>query len=256
MQYFEYENQTLTPMRTPLFYLSAALLCCNDFVWKSQFHNALTGKLSDFAGIALWVLFWEAWLPQRFRAHLYITSALFFVWFKSPLSEFFLQFLHLGRVVDYTDLWALLVLLPLYYYNKNTSFVTWQPTVAGSVFALFLFGATSIDNPNEYENLFACEPYNFGVSHSDDTIKQRIRTQFPTQSNIYESQTTDTSNVSIAFRCEACTKGVSVTFHLYAHSADSCRITMSSIATICKGVSVDKTALCRQIQDSIFNKIR
>jgi hypothetical protein len=128
-----------------LFWLSAILLFCNDFIWKNSFHNTFTGKLSDIAGLSLWVLFWEAWLPVRFRLYLYLLSAVAFAWFKSPLSDTFLTVFHLGRVVDYTDLWALLVFVPLYFLPK-TSFQTpktWQPTLVGSVIALFLFGATS-----------------------------------------------------------------------------------------------------------------
>jgi hypothetical protein len=131
--------------RALLFWLSAALLFCNDFIWKSSFHNAFTGKLSDIAGLSLWVLFWEAWLPMRFRLHLYVLSAVGFAWFKSPLSDTFLMLFNLERVVDYTDLWALLVFLPLYFLPKTALKMqkTWQPTLVGSVIALFLFGATS-----------------------------------------------------------------------------------------------------------------
>jgi hypothetical protein len=131
--------------RALLFWLSAALLFCNDFIWKSSFHNAFTGKLSDIAGLSLWVLFWESWLPMRFRLHLYLLSAVAFAWFKSPLSDTFLTVFHLGRVVDYTDLWALLVFVPLYFLPKTSLKTpkTWQPTLVGSVIALFLFGATS-----------------------------------------------------------------------------------------------------------------
>ena len=247
MQYFEYENQTLTPMRTPLFYLSAALLCCNDFVWKSQFHNALTGKISDFAGIALWVLFWEAWLPQRFRAHLYVMSALFFVWFKSPLSESFLQLLHLGRVVDYTDLWALLVLLPLYFLDKKTDFVRWKPTVAGSVFALFLFGATSPGNQETIPFIPCQGQSKYGVKQPKDSILAHIRTRYPTQHTIR----TQSNEVLIGFRPNDCEKGISVQFYISSSGADSTTISLNSYTSLCPE-SLPNDTICAQIRHKII----
>jgi hypothetical protein len=241
-------------MRTPLFYLSAALLCCNDFVWKSQFNNALTGKISDFAGIALWVLFWEAWLPQRFRAHLYILTALFFTWFKSPLSESFLQFLNLFRVVDYTDLWALLVLLPLYFLDKKTNIVTWQPTVAGSIFALFLFCATSVDR-GENPNIFGCTNQKYGFKIPKDSLITGIKLQFPTQNQVETAQQ-DSSFVSIGFRYKGCEKGASANFTLKPYGSDSCTLFLNQITVVCKPESIDNSALCKVLQDTIIQKIR
>jgi hypothetical protein len=234
-------------MRTPLFYFSAALLCCNDFVWKSQFHNALTGKISDFAGIALWVLFWEAWLPQRFRAHLYIMTALFFTWFKSPLSESFLQFLHLVRVVDYTDLWALLVLLPLYFLDKKTDIVTWQPTVAGSIFALFLFGATS--PADRYDENFCYNIKSFGFNISTDSLKSRIRTKYPTQSSF------DSVYVYIGIKPKDCEKGVSYRFEMRKITADSTNLRALNYTPLC-GESYSANAACNAIDDTIIPSLR
>jgi hypothetical protein len=78
-----------------------------------------------------------------------VFSAVFFVWFKSPFSEAFLHLLNLSRVVDYTDLWALLGLVLLYFLPKTPleKVKRWQPTLVGSVVALFLFGATSKGPP-------------------------------------------------------------------------------------------------------------
>ena len=50
--------------QTPIFILSLTLLLLNDFWWKQIFHNSLTGKISDFAGLVVFPLFFTAFLPQ------------------------------------------------------------------------------------------------------------------------------------------------------------------------------------------------
>jgi hypothetical protein len=106
----------------PLFLLSLSLLLLNDFVFKYQFHNWLTGKLSDFAGLFVFVVFFTSLFP-RWKTHIVLLIALIFCWWKSDLSESFIVFmnneLHIpaNRVIDYSDLFALLI-LPFSLYLK------------------------------------------------------------------------------------------------------------------------------------------
>ena len=106
----------------PLFILSLILLLLNDFYLKYEIHNWFTGKLSDFSGIFIFPLFFTALLP-RYKDKVFILSALFFIWWKSELSEPFISFcnrslsLKIGRVADYSDLVALMM-LPVAYYLK------------------------------------------------------------------------------------------------------------------------------------------
>ena len=104
------------------FVLCLGLLIVNDFYWKYAFHNALTGKLSDFTGLFVFPIFWAAFFP-KFRKGIYWGTGLFFIFWKSPASEGFIEiwnqwcFLGIGRVVDYSDLWALLSLPVAYWYE-------------------------------------------------------------------------------------------------------------------------------------------
>lgn len=110
----------LTSPRTDLF-ISApfvaclALLMLNDWVLKEAWHNTITGKLSDFSGVALFSLFWIALIPSHVRTIFIATAAIFAFW-KSPLSQPLIELwnagmpLKLARTVDYGDLVALLVL--------------------------------------------------------------------------------------------------------------------------------------------------
>jgi len=96
---------------------SLALLLANDWYLKAAYGNWLTGKLSDFAGILLLALIAIALLP-RHRWALAAGICVAFAWWKSPLAQPFIDFLHgvgltrVNRVVDYTDL-AALIMVPL-----------------------------------------------------------------------------------------------------------------------------------------------
>lgn len=95
--------------------MSLGLLLANDRFLKSSFPGWLTGKLSDFAGLIVLALVLFPLLPRRSTA---IASgiAAFFIWWKSPYSSFAIDAVNgfglvtIGRVVDYSDLLALVVL--------------------------------------------------------------------------------------------------------------------------------------------------
>src|SRR5688500_1726731 len=98
-----------------------AILLLNDFYLKAEYHNWLTGKLSDFCGLFVFASFWAALLPAR-RGTVCISTALLFVFWKSPYSQTFIdifsQYLYaIDRVVDITDLIALPVLLVAFSHN-------------------------------------------------------------------------------------------------------------------------------------------
>lgn len=108
-------NRLISVVTSWIFILCLAVLYINDWWLKAAYSNALTGKISDFAGIALVTLLALAAWPRR-KNIIYVCIALVFLWWKSPLSESLIQFVnahgpyHIGRVVDYTDLMALAVM--------------------------------------------------------------------------------------------------------------------------------------------------
>jgi hypothetical protein len=109
------------------FFVSLAILLINDYYLKATYSNWLTGKLSDFAGIFLVSLVLFALMPSRIRVCGCIVTTLFALW-KSPVVEPFVDFVrasgitNFGRVVDYTDLIAL-IMVPLAAFVSKT----WKP---------------------------------------------------------------------------------------------------------------------------------
>ncbi len=95
-------------LATPLFVASISLLALNDFVLKAAFHNWLTGKLSDVAGLIAFTIFACAIFPSRRWAVATTISAAFVLW-KSPYSQPAIDFVNnvlpltLGRTPDYSD---------------------------------------------------------------------------------------------------------------------------------------------------------
>ncbi len=118
------QTQTQKILLSPLFLFGLFLLILNDFFLKSYFHNFMTGKISDFAGLFVFPLFFAAFFPQR-KLFIYLSTALLFVFWKSPFSQSLIdfwnsfQFFKIGRTIDYTDLSALSVLPLSYFYFKT-----------------------------------------------------------------------------------------------------------------------------------------
>src|SRR5688572_16072494 len=97
------------------FLIGLSVLLVNDFYFKTVFHITITEKLSDFAGLFVFALFWIAIFPQFARGLCLILGTAFVFW-KSAYSQPVLDgwnavgMFHLGRTVDLSDLIALSVL--------------------------------------------------------------------------------------------------------------------------------------------------
>jgi hypothetical protein len=167
----------LEPLASPLLMAAVAVLVLNDWVLKPAFHNALTGKLSDVAGVAAFALFWAALFP-RHRLHAFLMTAAGFVVWKSPASQPLIDAWNalglgaIGRVVDWTDLLALTVLPLVYRYDPRPIAIPRLRRVTGPAVALacvLAFGATSRVRPLVY---LAGEQYTFDLP--PDSVLQRM----------------------------------------------------------------------------------
>lgn len=99
----------------PLFIIGLVVLICNDCFFKWAYANAITGKLSDFAGLLIFPIFFAYLFPRCQRYICSLIGLLFIAW-KLPMANEFIDLLNsvsifqFGRVVDYTDLMALSIL--------------------------------------------------------------------------------------------------------------------------------------------------
>src|SRR5690349_17196033 len=73
-------------LMSPGLLVALAVLVVNDWVLKPAFHNAVTGKLSDVAGVAALGLFARALAPRRPVAAAVGAGVAFALW-KSPASQ-------------------------------------------------------------------------------------------------------------------------------------------------------------------------
>lgn len=118
------KKPNLASLLSAPFVLSLGLLLLNDFVLKYQFPGWFTGKLSDFAGLLAFAMFWEVVFPQQKR-WMYLLSGVCFIWWKTPASQGFIDIFSqygpfaIDRVVDYTDFIAVLILPIGFWYQKK-----------------------------------------------------------------------------------------------------------------------------------------
>ena len=98
-----------------IFIACLLLLTLNDHIFKELYGNWLTGKLSDFAGLLLLPLAIAYVFPGK-RKYAALYAGLFFIFWKSPLSEWPIYWYNqvapipITRIIDYTDLLALGIL--------------------------------------------------------------------------------------------------------------------------------------------------
>lgn len=148
------KTQSKQILISPLFLAGLLILLVNDFYLKAEFHNFFTGKLSDFAGLFVFPLFWAAFFPKR-KLFIFVATAAFFVFWKSPYAQEFIDFWNglgifgIGRTVDYADLIALSVLPLAWIYSEKSEPVPLPALsqrfalTAIAFVSLFAFTATS-----------------------------------------------------------------------------------------------------------------
>ena len=188
------ENQ-LSILKSYWFTVGLSLLLLNDFLLKTRIPGWFTGKLSDFAGLFVFTLFWCALFP-RFRKCIVLLCGLTFIFWKSVYANGFIDFwnswtfFRISRVVDYSDYMALLV-LPLAYFISlradGLKAMRLSP-VYPLLLATFAFGATSyernydqnklyefdcskhelLDGINTLDTVWNARPISFHIEHSND----------------------------------------------------------------------------------------
>ncbi|WP_421948522.1 hypothetical protein [Phaeodactylibacter xiamenensis] len=155
-------TRQLSLLQSPAFLLSLGLLLLNDFYLKGAFPGLLTGKLSDFAGLFAFALFWIGLFPA-YRKSICWGIALFFVYWKTPFSQPLIEGwnsltgLHYARVVDYTDYLALPVLILAYRYSLAYA-PDWKVRVPYAIpFSVAVFAFLATSEPDEYDRFLVLD---------------------------------------------------------------------------------------------------
>jgi|GEM_PF-1106337 len=113
------KHRKLNLLTDKFFLLGLATLLLNDFVLKYEVGGWVTGKLSDICGLFIFPFFWSIFFGQQ-RLMIYILTVVMFIIWKLPVSTGILNAInefagtHFSRVIDYTDLFTLLI-IPISY---------------------------------------------------------------------------------------------------------------------------------------------
>ena len=137
-------------LTSPLFVASLAVLLLNDFFLKRAMPGFVTGKLSDYAGLFAFTVFWLAFFPRRAGVIAAMIAIAFVIW-KLPLAQPAIDFWNaqapfaIGRTVDPTDLLALIVLpFAMMHVRRATPAPRNRLATTALIFAsAFAFAATS-----------------------------------------------------------------------------------------------------------------
>lgn len=174
-----------------LFLFSVVLLLLNDLYFKYYFHNYLTGKLSDFVGLFAFPYFVSLFFKSRIKL-IYILTGLLFVFWKSTFSQFVLDFFNtlgigINRIVDYSDLVALLIIPFSYQYRKQRIFAN-EPLkfIPKSIIigvCCFAFVATSL--PSESGEINLKSDYEVQFETPKDTILRKMFRYYQSNNDPY-----------------------------------------------------------------------
>lgn len=168
----------LNRLAHPVFLVSLFILLLNDLILKTTFHNYLTGKLSDFAGLLAFPFFWSVLFPKRIK-EIHIGVVLFFCFWKSPFSETFVNLFGFYRIVDFSDYIALVsVFISFLLLKKEFVLYKVQPVFLKFIFLLSCFSfiaTTQPPVPETYEDGFL---YLYLTNESDKKIIALVNFKF------------------------------------------------------------------------------
>lgn len=243
------------------------LLVANDFLFKPLFHNWLTGKLSDFAGLFIFPLFWAALVPRRKRT-IYLTTAVGFIFWKSTWSQPLIDAcvkltgLSFSRQVDMSDLLALFALIPSYLYHSNLirrpASVSLLPQrvrkfATGGVLllAVFAFAATSYRTGFDYDNQeFAFADSKAGLIKRFERLPHRI-----THANYWSSHT-EPDEYTINVKADFCFDGLDALVEIKEQDARHSRLVLRKLEHQCPESTGDKEKMLAIFRHELVEKLQ
>lgn len=152
----------------PVFLCSLLLLILNDWLFKILFHNFITGKLSDFAGLFAFPFFWSALFPKKSK-EIHLFTSLFFIFWKSSFSDAFVNFVGAFRVVDFSDNIALISVFVSFQLSKKEYFaLKLNPKILQLIMLLSCFSFVATTQKREPCNTIECDFLNLSLINETD----------------------------------------------------------------------------------------
>ena len=243
-------------LTTYWFISGLAILLLNDFIFKEMYPNWITGKVSDFAGLFIFPLFWTAIFPNQ-KKIIYLTTIVFFIYWKSPYSQSlidswnYLGLIELARVVDYSDLLAL-VILPLSYFieNKPVKVIRLNPAIP-IVIASFAFIATSRGRTEvELNRTYLIDSSKASLI----TAAQELDSVEVLSYTINAEQNPDTINLNI--QSALCDREMEIDISFAELNTGKTLVTILNIIHDCSLDDTQKEALKIELERLIINRLK
>lgn len=249
-------NNNYKVFTTSWFVLGLMILLLNDFVLKDLIGNWFTGKLSDFAGLLIFPLFWTAFFPHRKKIIFILTALLFILW-KSPMSQPFIDgwnglgVFSISRVVDYTDLCALTI-LPLAYHlesiKRQLTTIQTRPIIP-MLIAAFAFGATSYSSQVEVD-----KPYTVNIP-KDSLINRIERLDSVYFVNANQFSTVNSDTLKISFPTELCHENVEVEVLIKEHKDGTTTVTLLCAFYSCPKEKNEKEKITNVFEEKVIKQV-
>jgi hypothetical protein len=154
----------------PLFIICVLTLILNDWYFKTTFHNALTGKLSDIAGLFAFPYLLSALFPSK-TLKIHIWTGLLFTSWKSEFSQPIIDIINgigipVNRTIDFTDNFALFSIFISYISLKSDFSLTIKPLLQKTLIVVssLSFMATSVAPPTKKKFVSINKEYEFAFS--------------------------------------------------------------------------------------------
>lgn len=154
----------------PLFIICVLTLILNDWYFKTTFHNYLTGKISDFAGLFAFPYLFSALFPNSTNK-IHIGTFLLFIFWKSEFSQPFIDYftqlgIPINRTIDFTDNIALISIVVSYVTLKSELKLKLTPLLQKSliVVSCLSFMATSLPPQETRKFVHIDKAYDFPFS--------------------------------------------------------------------------------------------
>lgn len=247
-------------LNSPLFLVCLILLLVNDHFLKSNLNNWITGKLSDFCGLFVFYVFWATFFPKR-KPLVGTLIALAFVYWKSPLSQQVIDswnhinFLPLTRVVDYTDLFALLILPIAFLWEKRGSqYYSFKITPALPILiSSFAFLATSYTGSETINRSYFFDvPADELVTQTNQVIIENYDSSFAGFEFNKLPQTKDVYGVPSDF----CRDFIDVRISIHPVSSNRSKLVYLEANHDCPSHEGDRKKLLKEFEESFIAKIK